>query len=171
MRILAIDPGNVESAFVLYDTVQAQVVDKGKLPNDKVMQVLKKHKCGDCIDPICDLVVIEMVASYGMAVGATVFETCVWVGRFMQHFSSAGFKVERIFRKDIKMHHCGSPRAKDSNIRQALIDKYGAPGTKKTPNMIYADSEEKMSKDKWAAFAIATYVSETQAAGQQTKYV
>ena len=48
-------------------------------------------------------------------------------------------------------------RAKDSNIRQALIDKYGKPGTKKDPNLFYNDSEQKVSKDIWSALAVLDY--------------
>ncbi len=36
MSILAIDPGNIESAFVVVTEDLSKVLDKGKLPNAKL---------------------------------------------------------------------------------------------------------------------------------------
>ena len=83
-----------------------------------------------------DLLVIEMIASYGMTVGQTVFETCVWIGRFVEIASFNNIKFEYIYRKDEKMNLCYSMKAKDSNIRQALIDRFGPVGTKKNPRLV-----------------------------------
>ena len=83
-----------------------------------------------------NLLVIEMVASYGMAVGETVFETCVWIGKFMQIAENSKMPVKKIYRKDEKMNICYSMKAKDSNIRQALIDRFGVVGTKKNPRLV-----------------------------------
>lgn len=77
---------------------------------------------------------IEMIASYGMPVGREVFETCLWIGRFVQAWHSPE-DVELIYRKDVKMHLCGTPRAKDQNVRQALIDLFPATGGGKTPQI------------------------------------
>lgn len=82
------------------------------------------------------MLVIEMVASYGMPVGETVFETCVWIGKFMQIVESRKKKVNKVYRKDEKMNICHSMKAKDSNIRQALIDRFGEVGTKKNPRLV-----------------------------------
>jgi hypothetical protein len=94
-----------------------------------------------------------MIASYGMAVGASVFNTCVWIGRFTQvALDSNATSVDKVFRRDVKMHLCGNATAKDANIRQAIIDKYesmhGSAVTKKG-GMLY-----KVSKDVWAAIAV-----------------
>lgn len=102
--------------------------------------------------PIWEVIAIEMIASYGMPCGKEVFETCLWIGRFTEHCR----EPRLVYRRDIKMHHCGSARAKDANIRQALIDKYGAPGTKKNPGATYG-----LKSHLWAAFALATFISET----------
>jgi hypothetical protein len=139
MKILAIDPGPVESAFVVWTGAHIQA--KGKVPNAKMLQIIKEES-RDCQHMVC-----EMIASYGMAVGKEVFETCVWIGRFIQH---SGGDMERLFRKDIKIHICGSVKAKDSNIRQALIDRFGGPGTVKNPGVTHG-----VSKDIWAALAVA----------------
>ncbi|MCI8362245.1 MAG: hypothetical protein HFJ41_03805 [Clostridia bacterium] len=71
-----------------------------------------------------------------MAVGATVFDTCVWIGQFKQKAIENDITVEYIYRKDEKMNICHSMKAKDSNIRQALIDRFGEVGTKKNPRLV-----------------------------------
>jgi hypothetical protein len=96
--------------------------------------------------------VIEMIASYGMSVGAEVFETCFYIGRF---FQTSIVPAHRLFRSEIKMHLCGNMRAKDANIRQALIDRFGpgkdrAVGTKANPGPLYG-----VKADVWAALALA----------------
>ena len=96
---------------------------------------------------------IEMIASYGMAVGREVFETCVWIGRFKQAYPDPD-AVKLVYRKDVKLHLCGSARAKDANIRQALIDKLGPVGTKKAPGPLYG-----VTSHAWAAVAVAVTAS------------
>ena len=83
-----------------------------------------------------DKLVIEMIASYGMPVGKEVFETCVWIGRFEELGRLQNIDVEYVYRKDEKMNICHSMKAKDSNIRQALIDRFGEVGTKRNPRLV-----------------------------------
>lgn len=141
--ILAIDPGNVESAYVLMDK-QYKPIQIGKIKNGDLIDIVKNTDA--------DYVVIEMVASYGMAVGESVFETCVWIGRFYEAARLSDCKaIDRIYRKDVKMNLCQSMRAKDSNIRQALIDRFGEVGTKKNPGWFYG-----FKSDIWQAYAVGT---------------
>ena len=140
-KILAIDPGNEHSGYVILDedgsVFRAEIVS-----NENLLTLLKNGMDAD-------LCAIEMIASYGMPVGKEVFETCVWIGRFKERCS---MPVHTVYRKDIKLHLCGHPRAKDSNIRQALIDKLGQPGTKKNPGKTYG-----IKSHLWAALAVAEY--------------
>ena len=140
MLICGIDPGSTESAYIISDS-PFLIREKGILKNDDVLEVIKKASF--------DVLVIEMIASYGMSVGKEIFETCVWIGRFIQ---AAPIFANRVYRKDVKLHFCGTARAKDSNVRQALIDRFGEPGTKKNPGPLYG-----IKKDEWSALAIAVY--------------
>lgn len=150
MTVLAIDPGNIQSAFVVWDG--CQILSKGIVPND---ELLSKEWWADQAQ--IDDCAIEMIASYGMAVGKEVFETCLWVGRYLERWSdAAGKPATLIYRKEVKIHHCHSMKAKDSNIRQAVVDRLGAPGTKKNPGVTYG-----VSKDIWAALAIGLYWTDT----------
>lgn len=148
MKILAIDPGNIESAYCLIDTETYRPLSFGKQDNNWLLGFM------DTQGILFDKVVIEMIASYGMPVGKEVFDTCVWIGRFKQIAESQEIKVEYIYRKDEKMNLCYSMKAKDSNIRQALIDRFGPVGTKKNPGWFYG-----FKKDIWAAYAVGiTYL-------------
>jgi hypothetical protein len=141
VRILAIDPGNVESAYVVFDGTN--ILQFGKVANDDMRPVIRQARM-DGATLAC-----EMIASYGMSVGATVFDTCVWIGRFLECWGTTQ-SMRLITRVKVKSHICHSAKAKDSNIRQALIDRFGEPGTKKNPGVTYG-----ISKDVWAALAVA----------------
>lgn len=124
MSILAIDPGTTQSGYCLYHA--GRVVESGVLPNDDLLLRMRAMRG--------PRLAIEMIASYGMAVGREVFETCVWIGRFQQAWHEPA-AVELVYRKDVKLHLCGTPRAKDANIRQALLDLFPATGGGKTPQV------------------------------------
>lgn len=148
-RILAIDPGNTHSGVALIDSATCKPIFAEKVENVDLLNRLYD----DMLD--ADAVVIEMVASYGMAVGATVFETCVWIGRFHEAVDDM-VVPELVFRKDVKMHHCGQTKAKDSNIVQALVDRFASgvrnngKGTKADPGWFYG-----FRADVWQAYALA----------------
>jgi len=87
-----------------------------------------------------------------------VFDTCVWIGRFLEACFTPGHnKPVLVYRRDVKLHFCHDSRAKDSNIRQAILDKFGgraaAIGKKKTPGPLYG-----IKGDMWSALAIALYI-------------
>lgn len=148
--ILAIDPGNIESAYCLIDKETYKPIEFGKIGNYILLEYIQ-DKAFDV-----DCLVIEMIASYGMAVGQTVFDTCVWIGRFIQIYSDIIYLPDFafIYRKEEKMNLCYSMKANDSNIRQALIDRFGVVGTKKNKGWFYG-----FKKDVWSAYAVGvTYL-------------
>lgn len=153
-RVFSIDPGTTESGFVLVEHDGREIVrvlDKGKAANTELLRRLP-YLIADCE------IVCEMVASYGMAVGREVFETCVWIGRFLQAAAIRPDEQARhlVYRQEEKLALCHSPRANDANIVQALVDRYAygvqnhGKGTKKQPGFFYG-----FAKDAWQAFAVA----------------
>lgn len=141
MKILSVDPGTDESGWVILDGVK--VLASGIAANDQMLHQVKVEGYSDI-----DLLVIEMIASYGMSVGREVFETCVWVGRFQQAWRSPD-DVKLIYRRDVKLHLCGTTKAKDANVRQALIDLLGPQGKKSTPGPTYG-----VKSHAWAALGV-----------------
>ena len=110
--ILSIDPGPEKSAYVIWDGQKIYGMDIRH--NDIIIEMLKDWELDIPL-------VIEQVRSYGMAVGATVFDTVFWSGRFCQAWQWGFHQVPRL---NVKLHLCHDSRAKDSNIRQALIDRF-----------------------------------------------
>ena len=153
-EILALDPGPEKTAWVRYDSTQRRVRDHEITPNADLLRKLRETST------VGTHVAVEMIASYGMAVGREVFETCVWIGVFLEalHLDFAPGVI--VYRREVKLHLCGSPKAKDANVRTALMDKFGpgklAVGTKKFPGPLYG-----ITKDRWAALAVAVTFAET----------
>jgi hypothetical protein len=148
--ILSIDPGNIESAYVVLDD-NLKPLEFGKIKNEDLLYDLNlfnaRHENG------IEHFAIEMIASYGMGVGKEVFDTCVWIGRFIQKANY--HTVKQVYRGEVKMNMCHIMKANDSNVILALTDRFAygignhGKGTKKDKGWFYG-----FSKDVWQAYAV-----------------
>jgi hypothetical protein len=193
MKYFAIDPGSFESGWLRFSlNPQAlhgfDILEFGKELNSQ----LRKRVCAVPKDQRGTLV-IEMLRAQGMPEKNETFLAAFEAGRFAQLWGS---QWTFVFRGDAKMAICGSMRAKDTNIRAALIDLWGgeaeAIGGKKCPRchgkkvtgkkqllckacdgsgwLVPAGPLYGMAADTWAALAVAvTWVRGGQATVQTLK--
>lgn len=159
--ILAVDPGHEKSAFVLFDPEDKQhpISEAGFVLNDVFLAML------DSFTLTGAELVLEGIECFGMAVGMEVLETDFWIGRFFERWGRSNRK--RLFRSGVKLHLCRSARATDSNVRCALLNRYGpgkdkAVGTKKAPGPLYG-----IIGHCWSALAIAVTAAELSAACEE----
>ena len=159
MLILSVDPGPLQSAYLLYDPLATAyplvAMESGIVANETLRRQVFFYKAL-CVG---DVLVIEKIESYGMPVGREIFETVFWSGRFVEAWGSRFYLMPR---REVKLHLCHSSKATDATIRQALLDKFGgkgpAVGLKKTPGPLYG-----ISKDVWSCLALAvTYTAHIQ---------
>lgn len=146
---IAIDPGPLKSGWLAYESRSDGLVAPikfGELANESLLIQLSIP--GHPIDDVA----IEWIQSYGMAVGAEVFDTARWVGIFQQAVGIA--KTTLVTRSECKLYLCRSSQAKDKNVRQAILDLYGgkdvAQGKKANPGPLYG-----VSGHVWSALAVA----------------
>lgn len=147
--VLALDPGNVRSALI---GLRGRTILFTRHDHNDALRAWFYQQMHNGLLPSNMVLVIEQVASMGMAVGETVFETVFWSGRFAELWTSRGGVFTRMPRHAVKLALCHNTRAKDANIRQRLIDLYGGPaaiGRKATPGPLYA-----VKGDLWAALAL-----------------
>ena len=147
--ILALDPGPQQTGWCLFDI--SRVVDSGVHDNHDVLRWVREGQGADTL-------AIEMIASYGMAVGREVFETVRWIGRFQQAWAEPD-EVLLVYRQQVKLTLCKSAKAKDANVRQALLDMLGPKGTKAKPGPLYG-----VSSHAWSAVAVAVTAQAQRAA-------
>lgn len=145
MRVLAIDPGPRKSAYCFVENGWPHAGDI--CGNEE----LKWRNASE--DQSAVTLVIERMACFGMPVGQEVFDTVFNYGRLVESWESRGGSWAFLTRGEVKMHICKSMRAKDANIRQALLDRFGgkekAIGKKKNPGPLYG-----FRADMWSALAI-----------------
>jgi hypothetical protein len=141
--ILAIDPGPRLSAYV--ELAGTTIRAHGKIGNLELLRMLRTR------DPNGPLVV-EMVAPYGKPVGREVFETCVWIGRYLEAWRGVGRLLERREVKQALGLQVGHRGSTDADVRSALIVRWGGQGGKR------ARAPEALAgivDDEWAALAVA----------------
>ena len=141
VNILALDPGTVDTGWVLW--TGERVAYSGVQPNEDVLAMVASWQDAET------LMATEIFQAMGMAVGQEVFDTCIWIGRFVQAWHSPD-RVMRIKRTEAKLHLCNSRRAKDPQVRQALLDTIGMPGTKRQPGPTFG-----VKSHAWSALAVA----------------
>ena len=155
--VIAVDPGPETSALLEWLPGRGHIGLKEKsFGNEALCELLGADRHDQLNGSHATVLVVEQVASYGMSVGKDVFETVFWSGRLCEsRQQGTGLPFYRLPRMDVKMHLCHDSRAKDTNIRQALIDRFGpgkekAIGLKATPGPLYG-----ISGHCWAALALA----------------
>jgi hypothetical protein len=144
-RILAVDPGSEQSAWLL---LAGGVPEQFGIDANEILTRLMRVRFA-----MPDIMVVEQIESYGMPVGREVFDTVWWAGRFAEASEAEGCPTVRLPRRAVKLELCGTSTAKDANVRQALIDRFGGPssvGTTKQRGPLYG-----IHKDVWSALAIA----------------
>jgi hypothetical protein len=150
MDVLALDPGNTRSALI---ALRGQRIVFSRHDENDILRGWLLQQCVGGFLPSNLPLVIEQVASMGMAVGESVFETVFWSGRFAELWLARGAPIARMPRATVKLAVCNSRRATDANIRARLIDVYGGPGVavgrKAQPGPLYG-----VKADLWAALAL-----------------
>jgi hypothetical protein len=136
--VLSIDPGTHESGYSRFDGVR--VISAGVMGNEDLLKIVA--------DDNSDVLAIEKIVSYGSAVGQETFDTCVWIGRFMQAWGVPE-DVMLIPRRKVKAHVCGPGKWGDPDVRKALITKLGPAGTKKSPGATFG-----VTSHAWSALAV-----------------
>lgn len=152
MKILAIDPGTTQSGWAVLEG--AHVVESGTSPNEHVLERIRVtggYVQAGLVQPMT--LAIERFEARGMPIGDESVQTLIWTGRFLQAWHKPE-AVRLVKRSAVKLHLCGTARAKDPNVRQALIDQLGPPGTKKAPGNTYG-----VSSHAWAALGVAVVAS------------
>lgn len=149
MRIAAIDPGTTESGWVLFEDGRV-LAAAAAMPNVELHELVAEQFASIDGRP-ADLLAIEMIASFGMAVGESTFRTVWWTGRFAERWLDAtGCLPMEVLRQEVKLHVCKSVKANDSNIRVALMDLIGPKGTKADPGPTFL-----VASHAWQALGVA----------------
>jgi hypothetical protein len=146
--VLAIDPGSEQSAWLVYNGATDGVRSFALADNETLLEQLRAG-----VSPDVEVVVIEQIESYGMAVGREIFDTVHWSGRFTE--AAGPTPVVQLPRRKVKVAICHDTKAKDQNIRLALIDRFGGTEAIRKGGPLYG-----ISKDVWSALAIAITYSE-----------
>ena len=167
MIAVGIDPGTSKSGLVCFDTESRRVTYSAELDNEDLLLSLRG---GGSLDvDTWDCLFIENIESMGIAVGKSTFQTCIWIGRFLEAFAVlTGQESRLVSRGDEKTVLCGASTYRnpetgkrkavgDSEIRRALIERFPATGVgsvpqvgnKKQPGPLYG-----VSGHCWQALAV-----------------
>jgi hypothetical protein len=158
MKILAIDPGTVQSGWVIYVPHSMAYPTQGWSPNLEGMGIEDNYTIREWIryDRITawNTAVIEKIESYGPKhqIGKETITTIEWIGRFTECVDSRmGLKtMHTLTTREVRLHLCGYMGADKPAIRRALLDRFGPQGTKKNPGVLYGVREH-----IWSALALA----------------
>lgn len=138
--VLAIDPGPVQSGWVIYDAARDSrtALAAGVDLNEQVLGTLHEPATTELVSHM----VIERVQSYGRIVGASVYDTVFWSGRFYEAAETRGLVVLRMYFREVRQHLCGKHPAKERDVWAKVLDRFGgkavALGTKAHPGPLYA---------------------------------
>lgn len=153
--LLSIDPDPEGGSWVLLDETFGIVDHAQQTPIDELTGWVMFQGGRELL---IRTVLCEGVQSYGMPVGASTFETVKNIGHIRGACNDHFAFDDSLTRPKIKAALCNSARAKDANVRRALIDLFPATGGGKTPQIGVKKQPGPLyglKADEWAALALA----------------
>ncbi len=143
--VIGLDPGSEHSCFVLWDS--KKILDKGIYPNEELLDIFIDDYC-DVASVAEDIVLaIESMVHITMG-GKSIVDTLLWAGRFYQAWQGEKeFVPVHVVRKALGAQN-------DPGIRAVLIQRFGEPGTKESPNSITYGLQGR-GYHFWRAFSVA----------------
>ena len=168
MRLLAIDPGTARSAYVGM-TDKYEILAKAKVDNAKVLELIMLGGYDalviECMEP--RTLNTGKKQAPPQRIGDETYETCIWIGRFMEAAIRRGMDIHRVYRSEERRQIIPSkrnglppleppaPKSPDAQIRKALIarfarfDKVNGRGRANSRDTFYG-----FAADMWNAFAV-----------------
>ena len=103
VKIIGIDPGTTQSGYVKWDTKTEEILEKGLIPNEQLLNALRRHR----IIPVSLRADAYVVETYD---GATP-STCYLIGRILE--ITGGDIMQR---EAVRTFLRERPKTKDSNL-------------------------------------------------------
>lgn len=152
-QVIAIDPGDQESAAVWLDVATFKPNEFFEGHNVKLRERLQG---GSSAYPR-SILVLEYTPPYTMQMASRggkpgrpfvprqVVDTAIELGRFVECWAGQGERFELFSRTDVKKQLLGRATGNDTEVRAAVVDRYGgdmkaAKGTKAAPGPLYGFS-------------------------------
>ena len=167
-RILAIDPGETESAAVLFSGMDQPIVCELK-PNPLIRQLIVSNATLAVESGV--QLAIECAAGYGVPISMNLIKAIEWYGRFAEAWlqQDPGTFALKVPRGVVKNHLDNAKT--DAQVRDALIHRWGglerAMGPGQRRNKQWSGLLSRVHEDCWAALAVAVTVWETWGADQK----
>lgn len=166
--LLAIDPGTMQSAYAGIRN-DYSIIAAAKVPNNKVLELIMlggyDELVIECMEP--RTLNIGKEKAPPQRIGDETYETCIWIGRFMEAAYRHGMDVHRVYRSEERRMLVPSkknklpplpepaPKSVDAQIRASLIrrfarhDKVNGKGKKNSRDVFYG-----FKADMWNAYAV-----------------
>lgn len=124
--VLAIDPGPVKSAWVLWDG--KRLVEHAYGVNFVALSMALGARASGAVHFAVEMPTAQRRASNKL------YQTAFWVGRFVEAFGGA---FSLIGRHTVKSHLCGMQNVGNGQINEVLYETIGPKGTKKEPGPLF----------------------------------
>ncbi len=186
MHLLAIDPGTTNSAYSVL-TDRYEIVSSADTENDAVLKLVIDGEYDDLVIEGMQPRLLNMQSTATKSarpqmIGSETYETCIWIGRFIQAAKHRGKPVHMVYRSEERSAIIPSKKNRlpplpastgksiDSQIRAGLIarfakhDKRNGKGTAKNRDTFYG-----FQGDMWASFAVGVTWLDKQRGGVQPR--
>ena len=129
MRLLAIDPGNKQSGYVLFEHKPFELLEAGDVPNPELRKIIRR------VQPHCNYMAIEEPTVIGQKFMQTdVMEAAVETGRFIQCFG-LDLATIRLYRRNVLLTLFGRVNVQkaDTQVKALIRLNFGEVGSPKKP--------------------------------------